>query len=343
MADITAGGVGTPVDLVQRIAGLVEWLDERGADLDARTHHDGLGLLVERARILGFGRSGRMSCGGATRFVKAQDRWLAVTLARYADLEVVPAWLGRPVVGDVWAAIEAVAACSAARELRDRASELGLACSVVGEARHPGPAVLAARVRSSSGRSIRGATVVNLASLWAGPLAANLMGRMGARVIDVESSIRPDGARSTPELYGLLHDGHELRRFDFTSPEGVAELRRLLLSADVIIEGSRPRGLEQIGIDAFDIVGQGPGLWLSITAFGRGPGEAHRVGFGDDCAAAAGLCDQGPEGPRFIADAVADPITGLITAAVGVQLLSAGGRQVVDISLARCAAAMRNG
>jgi hypothetical protein len=331
------------VHLVQRVAGLTAWLDERGADLEARTHHRGLGLLVERAQILGLGRSGRISCGGAARFVKARDGWLAVTLARPADVEVVPAWLGCPVGTDPWASVEAVAAGSGVGELRDRAAELGLACSIVGEARHHRPAVVAAPVQSSPGRSIRGATVVNLASLWAGPLAANLMRRMGARVIDVESFTRPDGARSTPELYGLLHEGHEIRRFDFTSREGVAGLRGLLLSADVIIEGSRPRGLEQIGIDAFDIVGQGPRVWLSITAFGRGSGVEHRVGFGDDCAGAAGLCDEGPEGPRFIADAVADPITGLITAASGVQLLAAGGRQVVDIALARCATAMHLG
>lgn len=102
-AAITAAGVQTPVGLVSGVAALAEWLDARGADLDARTQHRGLGLLVERVQILGLGRSGRTSCGGAGRFVKAQDGWLVVTLARESDLELVPAWLDCAVSGDVWA------------------------------------------------------------------------------------------------------------------------------------------------------------------------------------------------------------------------------------------------
>jgi hypothetical protein len=45
-------------------------------------------------------------------------------------------------------------------------------------------------------------------SLWAGPLCTNLLGLGGARVIKVESTTRPDGARSgPPAFFELLHHG----------------------------------------------------------------------------------------------------------------------------------------
>ncbi len=65
-----------------------------------------------------------------------------------------------------------------------------------------------------------------------------------------------------------------------------------------------------------------------------------RVGFGDDAAAAGGLVGVAEGGPVFIADAIADPITGLVAASTIVDLIGAGGRWVVDVALARVAAAV---
>ena len=80
----------------------------------------------------------------------------------------------------------------------ERAVALGLACSIVGEGRrHAAGTRDPARRRTRRARS-SGAIVVNLASLWAGPLAADVLARIGARVINVESTARPDGARHTP-------------------------------------------------------------------------------------------------------------------------------------------------
>ena len=55
----------------------------------------------------------------------------------------------------------------------------------------------------------------------------------------------------------------------------LAELASLVASADVVIEGSRPRALQQLGIVAEDLLAapDGPSVWVSITGHGR-PGDA---------------------------------------------------------------------
>jgi hypothetical protein len=64
-----------------------------------------------------------------------------------------------------------------------------------------------------------------------------------------------------------------------------------------------------------------------------------RVAFGDDAAVEGGCTVDDP--PRFVADAVADPITGLYAAAAGLAALVGRRGNVFDIALARAAAYAR--
>lgn len=125
---------------------------------------------------------------------------------------------------------------------------------------------------------------------------------------------------------------------DLRQDEDVYRLRHLLTSADVVIEGSRPRALAQLGLGAEQLAAAGPRVWASITGHGRAQGL--RVGFGDDAAAAGGFVATVDGAPRFVADAVADPLTGLIAAATVVQLLEMGGRWLADLGLSRIARSM---
>ncbi|UTP36738.1 CoA transferase [Streptomyces rapamycinicus] len=97
-------------------------------------------------------------------------------------------------------------------------------------------------------------------------------------------------------FYDRLHAGHASVSLDLTSPAGVATLRRLVESADVVLEASRPRALRHLGIDAEEAVASGT-VWTSITAYGRTGPWANRVGFGDDVAAGAGLVVRTEHGP----------------------------------------------
>jgi crotonobetainyl-CoA:carnitine CoA-transferase CaiB-like acyl-CoA transferase len=177
--------------------------------------------------------------------------------------------------------------------------------------------------------------VVDLSALWAGPLCGDLLAGTGATVLKVESPHRPDGARRGPAaFYDLLNGRKRSVGLDFRQAEGVETLRALIRRADVVIEASRPRALEQLGISAADEVRDGgPQVWVSITGYGRTDASG-RVAFGDDAAAGGGLVVWREGGPMFCADAVADPTTGLAAANACLNALASGGRWLLDVSMA---------
>jgi crotonobetainyl-CoA:carnitine CoA-transferase CaiB-like acyl-CoA transferase len=192
------------------------------------------------------------------------------------------------------------------------------------------------------GARLAGAVVADLSAMWAGPLCSRLLGLAGAQVIKVESPARPDGARSgNREFFDWLHAGHRSLAADFGTRDGRAVLAALLEVADVVIEASRPRALAAAGL-APDMIAHRPGqVWLSITGYGRSTPD--RVAFGDDAAVAGGLVGWITEGrsavPVFCADAIADPLTGACGALAVALSLSAGGGELIDLSMRDVAAA----
>ena len=224
---------------------------------------------------------------------------------------------------------------------------LGLACARLGET-PPGPLAIAHRCAAAPPPAdLRDVVVADLSALWAGPLCADLLGRAGADVVKVESVQRPDGARrGDPSFYALLNTGKRSEVVDLATSGGRAALAALLAEADVVIESSRPRALEHLGIVPADLLA-GDGrtqVWCSITGHGRSGAAARRVGFGDDAAVAGGLVAYDGDGaPVFCADAAADPASGLVAAAAIVDRLAAGGRWLVDVALARTASFLAAG
>lgn len=181
-----------------------------------------------------------------------------------------------------------------------------------------------------------GVRVVDLSSLWAGPLCSRLLAEAGAHVTKVESTTRPDGTRlGDPTLFERLHSGKRFETVPFGPGESGAALSELIAEADVVIEGSRPRALDRLGIDPLALLAECPGkVWLSITAYGRTGPWRNRVGFGDDASAAAGLLDSNSTGePRFVGDAIADPLTGVFAAALITDAVAQGGGVMIDLAL----------
>jgi hypothetical protein len=342
---VTHRDAAVPGRLVATVAGVVDRLDDYGAGVGERFGARGLGALAERAATLLFRRSGRTSCGGGSRLVHAADGWIAVTLARPTDRELLPAWLGiapgaASVISnaDPWADVSRRVGGRETAELVELGTALGLACAGVGEL-SPRPAVLHLPLGTAPPRGLRGLRVINLGSLWAGPLAAHVLARLGADVVCVESTGRPDGARATRHWFDAMHVSQRSVALDFRRDEGLAALAGLLAAADVVIEGSRPRALEQLGISASDLASRGPRVWVSITGYGRHPANAMRVALGDDAAAAGGLVGWADGGPVFLADAVADPLTGFVAAHAIVDAVTNGGHWLIDVALARVASA----
>ncbi|MBK7949006.1 MAG: CoA transferase [Deltaproteobacteria bacterium] len=311
---------------------------------------DAPALLGERAALFGFGRRGRGSCGGSARLVAARDGALAVNLPRDDDWRLLEAWLEAP-LGDIearrdWAAVEQAIAKREAAGLVERGREIGLAVALAVPAcdAPPRPFRLehatrsAAPERGASSRNLRRPRVLDLSTLWAGPLAGALLAQAGFDVLKLESASRPDGAREgVPAFFDLLHAGKRGGTLDLAARRDREVFIRLLDAADVVLESARPRALAQLGFDASAWVGARPGrLWASITGYGR---DHEWIAFGDDAAVAAGLAFD-PEGDRlrFCADAVADPLTGLYAAVAIAGLQSEGRGGLLSLALAEVAA-----
>lgn len=313
---------------------------------------DGAQLLAERAALAGHLRRGAISPGGSCRLLAAADGDIAVNLARDSDWDLLAAWLEVPVARD-WEAVASAICARACAELVDRARLLGLgvAASSAGQyepsevtewsalhtqLRALRPDFQARGAESASGASRR-PRVVDLSSLWAGPLCGQLLQDCGAEVIKLESLQRPDGARlGPPAFFDLMNVGKRSVALDLQSAQGRGQLRELLLQADIVIEASRPRALRQLGIDAEAIVRERGSTWISLSGYGRGEPQEQWIAYGDDAGVAAGLSAilREATGERlFVGDAIADPLLGLHAALLAWASWCAGGRRQLALSL----------
>lgn len=293
--------------------------------------------LSERAAYMRLRRQGRTSAGGATRLLDATDGPVAITLSRPDDVDALPALTGRSTTdSDPWSDLSDWVARTASAEVVERAALLGLAAGAV-DADLPAASVLPAPALVSPAPLAEQMLVVDLSALWAGPFCGHLLGLLGARVVTVESTRRPDPTRTVaPDFHELLRGPAEQITLDIDSPDGVKAMVDLLNRADVVIESTRPRALHQLGIYPAEIVAAAKSCtWISITAYGR----AHnRIGYGDDVAAAAGLLGVGGV---FAGDAIADPLTGAHAAVAALAGVLTGQSAVVDVAMYDVARAAR--
>ena len=294
---------------------------------------NGAVLLGERARLMGLERGGRTSANGTCHLLDARDGRIALNLARSCDWELVAPWLEHDARN--LAEIASQVRRRPIETLVERGVLVGLAIAADTRA----DAASWCRVtdyRTRSAPRTRRPLVVDISGLWAGPLAGALLAAAGADVVKVESARRPDGARSGhPCFFDLLNGGKACVALDFATPAGRDALARLIERADIVIEGSRPRALHQLGIDA-EASARAGATWISITGHGRAGSDAVRIGFGDDAAVAGGLAaamNAGWGEPLFAGDAVADPLTGLLAALAAWTSWRAGGGRLIALSL----------
>ena len=306
---------------------------------------DGAAVLNERAQFMHLAKPTQTSANGSCHLLETQDaRWIALNLARASDRELLPALFQSPQSITDMEQIRAQVKNSHASSLVMQGRMLGLAIAEAVMINEP-----VAEKKNGVDIICRGETVsarrepplvIDLSSLWAGPLCGRLLQQSGARVIKIESVQRPDGAglNSQPggrAFYERLNDGKEIMSLDFKNPNDLAKLKLHIEQADIVIESSRPRALQQLGIDAERIVQYAAGkIWVSITGYGRREPQANWIAFGDDAAVSAGLFDRRGDGkPVFIGDAIADPLTGLHAARAALAFYQQGQSVLLDIHL----------
>jgi crotonobetainyl-CoA:carnitine CoA-transferase CaiB-like acyl-CoA transferase len=131
-----------------------------------------------------------------------------------------------------------------------------------------------------------GVRVIDLSSMMSGPWAADILGDQGADVIKVEVPGQGDHVRSLPNRSGdmsaMFVNVNRSKRsltLNLKSPEGVEVLKRLVRTADVVVQNFRPGVVERLGIGYEDLSAVNPRLvYLSMSGFGeRGPDAQQRV------------------------------------------------------------------
>lgn len=315
-----AGSLAIPEGVLQRSRALA-------ADADR--------ILAGRAALLRISPSGQVSAGGATRLLRAADGWCGLTLARDDDIAAVPALTESDADGETWAMVQRWASTRSTAEIIDRGALLGLPTAALGEAQPAVPRVIGCGTAGPA-RTTEGLLVVDLTSMWAGPLCARLLARAGATVVKVETPSRPDGTRSgSPRFFDWMNSGKLSYAVDLADTDRV---RALLSAADVVLEGSRPAALARRGLGPHDCPPRAGRVWLRVTGHGTEGRNADRVAFGDDAAVAGGLVSYDDGLPAFIGDAIADPLTGLEAMQSVQDALARGGGLLVELSMAAVAA-----
>ncbi len=121
----------------------------------------------------------------------------------------------------------------------------------------------AAVADADEGLALSGLRVLDLTAFWAGPLCTHVLAMLGAEVLHIESTARPDGTRllsglrsSEPDwwersgIFSGLNTDKKSVTLDLTTDQGRDLLRRLIATCDVVVENYTPRVLEQLGLDA---------------------------------------------------------------------------------------------
>lgn len=202
-----------------------------------------------------------------------------------------------------------------------------------------------------SRQPLEGVRVVDMATLFAGPLAATILGDYGADVIKVEHPTKGDPARNhgpskdgVPLWWTSLGRNKRTITLNVGQPDGADVLKKLLADADVLIENFRVGTLERWGLAPETLQAINPRLViLRVTGFGQIGPYAKRPGFGTIAESMSGFASITgyPDGPPTLPPfGLADGISALTGAQAIMTALydrdkpnGSGKGQVIDLAI----------
>jgi formyl-CoA transferase len=139
---------------------------------------------------------------------------------------------------------------------------------------------------TASTGALRDIRVVELGQLIAGPFCGQLLGDMGADVIKVEppgggDPMREWGQGAEKVQWEVIARNKRSVSANLRDPQGQALVRRLIATADVLVENFKPGTLEKWGLAPDRLLAEQPGLIVArMSGYGQDGPYSDRAGFG---------------------------------------------------------------
>jgi crotonobetainyl-CoA:carnitine CoA-transferase CaiB-like acyl-CoA transferase len=198
--------------------------------------------------------------------------------------------------------------------------------------------------------ALSGLRVLDFTTTIAGPHCTRLLVDLGAEVIKIEAP-GGDMMRTRPPLrdgastsFGQLNAGKKSIALDLKSPGGVEVVRRLVATADAVVENFRPGVMRRFGLDYEALRPFKPDLvYCAISGYGQTGPSAELPAYAPVIHAASGydLAHMAYQGemrrPDYCGIYIADVLTGtyafgaVVTALYQRQATGAG--QMIDVSM----------
>ena len=155
---------------------------------------------------------------------------------------------------------------------------------------------------------LNGIRVLDLTTLYPGPLATMILADLGAEVIRIEHPDHPDKVHLLPPFLGresaaylTLNRSKRSLALDIRKDEGRKVFFDLVRRADVVVEQFRPGVIDDIGIGYDKAITFNPRIiYLSITGFGQDGPYRQKAGHDINYMALAGLLSQVKKGEATV-------------------------------------------
>lgn len=195
---------------------------------------------------------------------------------------------------------------------------------------------------------LAGVRVIELSAVVSGPLCGMILGDLGADVIKVENPPNGDiaryfgrGPRGLGSLFTQLNRNKRSVRLDLKTETGCSAYRRLVATADVVLENYRPGVTDRLGIGYEQLRSANPGLiYLAISGFGPDGPYAEAPAYDSIIQAMSGFATElgTEEEPALIRNLLADKTTALtasysLMAALYAREKNQGAGQRIDIPM----------
>ena len=179
--------------------------------------------------------------------------------------------------------------------------------------------------------------VTDFTAFWAGPVATQFLGALGADVIKIEGVRRPDGMRFSagrpPDwdqwwewgpVFLCSNNNKRGISVELSSAAGRAIALELIATSDLVIENFSPRVMENFGLQYHAVTAANPrAVMVRMPAFGLDGPWRDRVGFAQTMEQATGMAwmTGHSDGPPVIPRGVCDPMAGLHAAFAAIAAL----------------------